>query len=55
MYWIDAASVATYAWAYVKARLTGKSPFQIASISAVGHEYLRQHRTARKNQSVLMF
>jgi general stress protein 26 len=25
-YWTDAASTATYAWAYVKARLTGQSP-----------------------------
>ena len=25
-YWTDAASMTTYAWAYVKARLTGKSP-----------------------------
>jgi general stress protein 26 len=25
-YWTDAASMATYAWAYVKARLMGKSP-----------------------------
>lgn len=25
-YWTDAASIATYAWAYVKARVTGKSP-----------------------------
>jgi hypothetical protein len=25
-YWTDAASMATYAWAYVKALLTGKSP-----------------------------
>lgn len=25
-YWAEPASVATYAWAYVKARLTGKSP-----------------------------
>lgn len=25
-YWTDAASIATYAWAYVRARLTGKSP-----------------------------
>jgi general stress protein 26 len=25
-YWTDAASMATYAWAYVKTRLTGKSP-----------------------------
>jgi general stress protein 26 len=24
--WIDAASAATFAWAYVKARITGKSP-----------------------------
>jgi general stress protein 26 len=26
MYWTDAASMTAYAWAYVKARLTGKSP-----------------------------
>lgn len=26
MYWTDAASMATYAWTYVKTRLSGKSP-----------------------------
>lgn len=25
-YWIDAASIATYAWTYIRARLTGTSP-----------------------------
>jgi general stress protein 26 len=25
-YWTDAASMTTYAWAYVKARVTGESP-----------------------------
>ena len=37
MYWTDAASVATYAWAYVKARLTGNSPpaDKIATVKSV--------------------
>src|SRR5436190_10081927 len=36
-YWTNAASVATYAWAYVKARLTGESPSpdQIAETKSI--------------------
>jgi general stress protein 26 len=36
-YWTNAASIATYAWAYVRARLTGKSPppEEIAEIKTV--------------------
>lgn len=36
-YWTNAASVVTYAWAYIKARLTGErpSPDQIAEMKSV--------------------
>ena len=36
-YWTNAASIATYAWAYIKARLSGKSPSpeEIAEIKTI--------------------
>ena len=46
-YWTNAASAATYAWAYVKARLTGESP-SFDEIGDTGFIRIKEPSPARK-------